>query len=73
MVARVFDAYVAAENGHYSGLAYLSMAFDTYIPSFHLGEGLSKSVSTDYDPKRDYEAEMGPPGSILGSPWAKLL
>jgi hypothetical protein len=37
------------------------------------GDNASKALSADYDPARDYEAEMMPPGSILGSPMSKLL
>ncbi|TKJ47252.1 hypothetical protein CEE34_04685 [Candidatus Aerophobetes bacterium Ae_b3a] len=70
--AQVFDAYVAAEKGNYSGLAYLSVAYDQMIPSSsNWGERASKAVSADYDPKRDYEAEMDPAGSIIGSPVSK--
>ena len=70
--AQVFDAYVAAEEGDYSGLAYLSVAYDMMIPnSSNWGERASKAVSADYDPKRDYEAEMDPAGSIIGSPLSK--
>jgi len=70
--AQVFDAYVAAEKGDYSGLTYLSVAYDKMIPSSsNWGERASKAVSADYDPKRDYEAEMDPAGSIIGSPVSK--
>ena len=37
------------------------------------GDNASKALSADYDPARDYEAEMMPPGSILGSPMSKIL
>jgi len=71
--AQVFDAYVAAEKGDYSGLAYLSVAYDRMIPnSSNWGERASKAFSADYDPQRDYEAEMDPVGSIIGSPVSKL-
>lgn len=70
----VFDAYVAAEKGDYSGLAYLSIAYDKMIPNFmNWGDAASKAFSADYDHNRNYEAEMDPPGSIIGSPMAKLL
>ena len=43
------------------------------IPSSsNWGERALKAVSADYDPKRDYEAEMDPAGSITGSPVSKL-
>ncbi len=37
------------------------------------GDNASKALSADYDPTRDYEKEMMPPGSILGSPMSKIL
>jgi len=71
--AQVFDAYVAAEKGDYSGLAYLSVVYDQmFLSAINWGDQASKAVSADYDPKRDYEAEMDPPGSIIGSPASKL-
>lgn len=72
--ALVFDAYVAAEKGDASGLALMSLAYDFVIPSmFTWGDMASKAVTADCDPTRDYEAEMEPPGSILGAPLSKLL
>ena len=71
--AQVFDAYVAAEEGDYSGLAYLSVVYDKmFLSALNWGDQASKAVSADYDPNRDYEAEMDPPGSIIGSPGSKL-
>jgi len=72
--AQVFDAFVAAERGDYSGLALLSFFYDRMIPkALNWGDNVSKALSADYDPARDYEAEMMPPGSILGSPMSKIL
>lgn len=72
--AQVFDAYVAAEKGDYSGLAFLSVMYDKMIPkALNWGDNAAKVMSADYDPARDYEAEMMPPGSILGSPMSKML
>ena len=72
--AQVFDAFVAAERGDYSGLALLSFFYDRMIPrALNWGDNASKALSADYDPARDYEAEMMPPGSILGSPMSKIL
>jgi hypothetical protein len=34
-----------------------------------MGANFSKAFSADYDPSRDYAAEMDPPDSILGSPY----
>jgi hypothetical protein len=71
---QVFDAYVAAEKGDYSGLALLSVMYDRMIPkALNWGDNASKAISADYDPTRDYEAEMVPSGSILGSPRSTTL
>ena len=72
--AQVFDAFVAAEKGDYSGLAFLSFFYDRMMPkALNWGDNASKALSADYDPGRDYEAETMPPGSILGSPMSKRL
>lgn len=72
--AQVFDAFVAAEGGDYSGLALLSFLYNRMMPkALNWGDNASKALSADYDPARDYETEMMPPGSILGSPVSKLL
>ncbi len=72
--AQVFDAFIAAEEGDYSGLALLSFFYDRMMPkALNWGDNASKALSADYDPARDYEAEMMPPGSILGSPMSKIL
>jgi pimeloyl-ACP methyl ester carboxylesterase len=71
--AQVFDAFVAAEEGDYSGLALLSFFYDRMIPkALNWGDSVSKALSADYDPDRDYEVGMVPPGLILGSPMSKL-
>jgi len=72
--AQVFDAFVAAEKGDYSGLAFLSFFYDRMMPTaLNWGDNASKALSADYDPNRDYETEMMPPGSIIGSPMSKIL
>ncbi len=74
--AMVFDAFIAAENGDYSGLAYLSVGYDMMMQNIwsqNWGEPMAIVASSDYDPHRDYESEMVPKGSIFGSPFSKLL
>ena len=67
--AQVFDAYVAAEQGDYSGLAFLSVAiYDTVAATPIWGDHFAKGLTADYDPNRDYEVEIHPAGSIIGSP-----
>jgi len=73
--AAVFDAFVAAENGDPSGLALLVLGYDEAIRDTsrqYWGDFLTKLVSGGMDSTQDYENEMDPPGSILGSPSAKL-
>ena len=64
-----FDAYLAAEQGDPSGLALMSL-LGFVNPGITWGAFFSKAYSADYDPSRDYAADMDPPGSILGSPYA---
>lgn len=74
--AMVFDAFVAAEKGDLSGLAFLSASYDMMMPNIwhrNWGEGCSKAVSADYDQNRDYESDLVPEGSIFGSPASKLM
>jgi pimeloyl-ACP methyl ester carboxylesterase len=72
--AMVFDAYLAAEAGDPSGLALMSLAYDFIMPSaFTWGDLLTKGGSADYDPARDYRAELDTPDSIIGSPTGLLI
>jgi pimeloyl-ACP methyl ester carboxylesterase len=71
--AMVFDAYVAAEKGDPSGLALMSLAHDFVFPSQIIwGDLAAKAFSADYDSTRDYDAEVNPSNSILGSPLSFL-
>jgi hypothetical protein len=73
--AQVFDAYVAAEKGDASGLAMMSVAYDFVVPSLMIwGDLASKAVSADFDPTRNYSADMVPSSTMpLGSPMSMLL
>jgi pimeloyl-ACP methyl ester carboxylesterase len=71
---QVFDAYVAAEQGDYSGLAFMSFMFDRMIGgAVNWGDNISKAMSADFDPSRDYLNDMMPENAILGSPFSKML
>jgi len=71
--ATVFDAYLAAEQGNYSGFALMTLMHDQMIPrAFIWGDLLAKG-GTDFEPERDYHTEMNPPGSILGSPVSLMI
>ena len=67
-----FDAYIAAEQGDASGLALMSLVSRLFASADGsiVGDKFSKIYSAEYDPSRDYAAEMDPPDSILGSPAA---
>jgi pimeloyl-ACP methyl ester carboxylesterase len=72
--AQVFDTYIAAEKGDPSGLALMTLAYDLMFPKMITwGDLASKATSADYDSTRNYAIEMDPPGSILGSPFSRLL
>ncbi len=72
--AMVFDAYVAAEHGDYSGIALLSLAFDYVLPSmFVWGDLASKAITADFDSTRMYNDETPRENSVLGSPLNTLL
>lgn len=73
--AAIFDAFVAAEKGDPSGLALLVLGYDDAVQDTsrqYWGDFLCKLVSGGMDSTRDYETEMDPPWSILGSPSSKL-
>jgi pimeloyl-ACP methyl ester carboxylesterase len=72
--ASAYDILIAADKGDASGLALMSLMYDMMIPTYMTwGELAIKGVSTDYDPTRDYLAEMNPPGSILGAPMSEFI
>jgi len=73
--AQLFDAFVAAEGGDYSGLAYLSFAYNQALPKLvSWGDVFSKLLSSsDAHASHEYEKEQDPPGTIIGSPFEKLL
>jgi len=72
--ALVFDAFVKADEGDYSGLALLSAAYDYIVPSmFVWGDLASKAVSADLDSVRIIATCTEASNSILGSPMNTLL
>jgi pimeloyl-ACP methyl ester carboxylesterase len=72
--ASAYDIYIAAEKGDPSGLALMSLMYARMIPTYMVwGELAAKGVSADYDPARDYLAEMFPAGSILGAPMSEFI
>lgn len=72
--AMILDAYVAAENGDYSGLAFLSHSYDEEVGSREFWcEYFSKALSCGLDTSLNLAKEMEPQGTIIGSPSAKLF
>lgn len=70
----LFDAYVAAENGDFSGLAFLSYSYDEEMPKRqYLSDYFAKTISCGLDVTRNFAKEMDPPQSIIGSPACKLI
>jgi len=64
--ATVYDGYIAAEDGDYSGLAMMSLMYDFMMPGANnWGEWAAKG-GTDYPPGRDYLSEMLSDDSIIG-------
>jgi pimeloyl-ACP methyl ester carboxylesterase len=71
--AQIFDAFIAAENGDYSGLAYLSFSFEMIKQApMNWGEAAAKAWSVDFDINRDYYHDSMPAGCLLGSPVSKF-
>ena len=71
--AQVFDAFLAAEKGDYSGIAYLSFSFEMIKQApLNWGEAAAKAWSADFDIKRDYFNDSMPEGCLLGSPVSKF-
>jgi hypothetical protein len=72
---QVLDAFLAAEGGDYSGLAFLSASFEQAIPNmFNWGDHLSKVYSSsDIYFDQDEETEIDPPDTIIGSPLRRFL
>ena len=78
--AQALDAFAAAEDGDWGGLALISWGYDEEQRralaephgEYH-GEFFAKVMSTGLDPERNWVADMDPEGSVLGSPAAQLL
>jgi hypothetical protein len=70
----MLDAFVAADNGDYSGLALMCFFFDHMIASgVNWGDNIAKAMSADFDPSRDYKPEMMPKDAVIGSPFSRIV
>jgi pimeloyl-ACP methyl ester carboxylesterase len=71
---QMLDAFVAADNGDYSGLALMCFFFDHMIAGgVNWGDNIAKAMSADFDPSRDYIREMMPKDSVIGSPFSRIV
>ncbi len=72
--ATVFDAYLAAEDGDPSGLLTIQNLYDVEVPITWVawGDFYAKN-GIDYDPARNYAADMDLGDSIIGSPFSLLV
>jgi pimeloyl-ACP methyl ester carboxylesterase len=73
--ADVFDAWLAADEGDWSGIALMSLAIDYMVEGASVwGESAAKAMSSDYhfQPGSNPLAQFMPPGSIIGAPGSTL-
>jgi pimeloyl-ACP methyl ester carboxylesterase len=70
----VFDVWLAAEEGDYSGMALLTLAGPMMFAEATIwGDNTAKNTSTgDYALGTDYQTSFNPPDSIIGSPRSEL-
>jgi pimeloyl-ACP methyl ester carboxylesterase len=70
--ARTFDAFVAASQGNFVPLAMTDLFWGQVVDWFNWGDMMAKVASSRTGPMRDYEKELAPEGSIIGSPLSLL-
>jgi len=71
--AKVFETWLAAAKGDYSGMAMLSLAGPMMFADATVwGENIAKAASADYEMTRELRADMNLAASILGSPRSEM-
>jgi len=71
--AKVFDTWLAAAKGDYSGMAMLSLAGPMMFADATMwGENIAKAASADYETTHELRADMHLAVSILGSPRSEM-
>jgi pimeloyl-ACP methyl ester carboxylesterase len=70
--AQAFDAFVAAQDGDYSGLAFMVYFWGNVVDMFNWGDMFSKSYCTATDRTRDLEAALTQGNTTIGSPLSLL-
>jgi pimeloyl-ACP methyl ester carboxylesterase len=69
----VFDTWLAAAKGDYSGMAMLTLAGPMMFANATVwGENMAKAASADYEMTRELRADMNLATSILGSPRSEM-
>lgn len=71
--ASVFDAYLVAEQGDYSGMALLSLAADMMIPKLGIWGHFYAMGGIDDRDGFDYQANLNPDDAWFGSPIAAQI
>ena len=70
---KVFDTWLAAAKGDYSGMAILTLAGPMMFADATVwGENIAKAASADYEMTREWRADMDLAPSILGSPRSEM-
>ncbi|MCA9921662.1 MAG: alpha/beta fold hydrolase, partial [Anaerolineales bacterium] len=71
--AKVFDTWLAAAKGDYSGMAMLTLAGPMMFAEATVwGENIAKAAGADYEMTRELRADMNLATSILGSPRSEM-
>jgi pimeloyl-ACP methyl ester carboxylesterase len=69
---KIFDGFIAAENGDHSGLALLIMMYDAKADKGEFtGDYIVKAVTADYQPNKNYMDAMNSKNNLLGAPLSK--
>lgn len=72
---KLFDAWIAADNGDWSGIAMISLSIELMLSDALIwGDLAAKASSADYDfaPNLDLMKEFMPENSIIGAPGTLL-
>jgi len=71
--SKVFDVWLAAAKGDYSGMAMLSLAGPMMFANATVwGDNIAKAAGADYDATQDLRSNMNLADSILGSPRSEM-
>jgi len=72
--AQIFDAFISAENGDYSGLACLVMMYDMLPEMGQVwGDLIMKGATADYVINKNYTTGTDSKENLLGAPHSKLF